>query len=289
MAFARDIESARQVWSSTEGYPGDFNYREFYRDIGFELPLNEIKEFLPDQELRVQTGYKYYRITGKTDAKEPYNREVAVNKAAEHAGNFLFNRTNQINFLNSQMDRPPLISSLYDAELYGHWWYEGPEFLYYLIKKIHFDQDVIKLITPINYLRKYPVNQIVTPNTSSWGYKGYSEVWLNKMNEWILYYVHDATEKMNKIACEKNNASSEEARVLNQMARELLLSQSSDWPFILTTGTSVEYAKKRIMEHINNFNTLYNDLQKKKINIKYLQECETKNSIFQEMDYHIYC
>ncbi len=287
-AFGRDIETAKQVWSAIEGYPGDFNYREFYRDIGFELPLDYLKEFLPSENLRVQTGYKYYKITGKTEYKEPYNREAAIDKASEHAGNFLFNRTKQVEYLNTQMDRPPVIVSPYDAELFGHWWYEGPEFLYYLIKKIHYDQNIVKLITPVKYLRKFPVNQVITPNFSSWGYNGYSEVWVNGKNEWILYYLHNAIEKMENIVKEKRNPSPDERRVLNQMARELLLAQSSDWPFIISTETTVEYAIKRVKEHIFNFNKLYYDLKNNFIDYKYLSEIEEKNSIFQEIDFKIY-
>ncbi|MDD5066294.1 MAG: DUF1957 domain-containing protein [bacterium] len=287
-AFGRDMETAKQVWSAKEGYPGDGNYREFYRDIGYELPLDYLQDFLPVKNLRVNTGYKYYRITGNTEFKEPYNREVAINKAIEHSGNFLFNRVKQTEYLNTQMDRPPVIISPYDAELFGHWWYEGPEFLYFLIKKMHYDQETVKLITPSNYLRKFPVNQVITPNFSSWGYKGYSEVWLNGNNEWILYYVHDASEKMGEMARNRVNPSDKEKRALNQMARELLLMQSSDWPFIMTTGTTVDYAVKRMKEHIFNFNKLYDGLKRNAVDFNFLVEIEGKNSIFQEIEYSVY-
>jgi 1,4-alpha-glucan branching enzyme len=286
-AFGRDVETAKQVWSASEGYPGDYNYREFYRDIGFQLPMDYLKPFLPEG-IRVQTGFKYYKITGKTEDKQPYNREVARNKAAEHAGNFLFNRTKQVEYLASKMDRPPVVVSMYDAELFGHWWYEGPEFIYYLIKKMHYDQNIIKMITPTNYLRKFPTNQVVMPNFSSWGYKGYSEVWLNGDVEWILYYLYDAIDKFKKITKEKNNPNPEEKRVLNQMARELLLGCASDWPFIITTKTTVEYAIKRVKEHIHNFNKLYYDLLNNYIDYEYLKEIEQKNSIFQEIDYQLW-
>ncbi len=287
-AFGRDTETAKQVWSAKEGYPGEFYYREFYRDIGFDLPLDYLHDFLPVKNLRLNTGYKYYRITGNTEFKEPYNREVAVNKAIEHAEHFLNNRVAQVNGLCTQMDRPPVITSPYDAELFGHWWYEGPDFIYFLIKKMHYDQQVIKMITPSNYLRKFPTNQVLTPNFSSWGYKGYSEVWLNGNNEWIMYYIHDAIEKMEQLVQEKRKATEEEKRVMNQMARELLLAQTSDWPFIMTTQTTVEYAIKRVKEHIHNFNTLYYALKDNSVNFEFLFEIEAKNSIFQEIDYTVY-
>lgn len=287
-AFGRDMETARQVWSAKEGYPGDPHYREFYRDIGFDLPLDYLKDILPSRNLRVNTGFKYYRITGNTEKKDPYNREVAVNRAIDHANHFLASRIKQTEALAGQMDRPPLIVSPYDAELFGHWWYEGPEFLYFLIKKIHYDQDAVKLITPSEYLRKFPTHQVLTPNFSSWGYRGYSEVWLNGNNEWVLYYLHDAAGKMEDLSRKFTSPTERQKRALNQMARELLLAQSSDWPFIMSTGTTLEYAVRRVKEHIYNFNKLYDGIKKNAVDAGFLAGIESKNSIFQEIDYSIY-
>ncbi|HLV08893.1 MAG TPA: DUF1957 domain-containing protein, partial [Halanaerobiales bacterium] len=151
-AFGRDLESSKQVWSADEGYPGDYNYREFYRDIGYDLDFDYVKDYLPSG-IRKHIGFKYYRITGKTDNKEPYYPETARDKAAEHAGNFMFNRERQIEYVAGQIDRPPIIAAPYDAELFGHWWYEGPNWLEFLLRKIHHDQDVFKTITPSEYLK----------------------------------------------------------------------------------------------------------------------------------------
>ena len=139
-AFGRDLESSRQVWSSKEGYPGDFSYRDFYRDVGFDLDYDYIKPYLHGDGKRTNVGIKYYRITGKTDHKEPYSPERAQDKAAEHAGNFMFNREKQIEHLASIMDRKPIIVAPYDAELFGHWWFEGPDWINFLFRKIAFDQ-----------------------------------------------------------------------------------------------------------------------------------------------------
>ncbi|CCY75083.1 putative uncharacterized protein [Brachyspira sp. CAG:700] len=100
-AFGRDIESSRSVWSAEVGYPGDFRYREFYRDIGYDLPFEYIKDFIQSNGLRKNTGIKYYRITGKDCPKEPYNPEAAMDAAGEHSGNFMFNREKQIEYLAS--------------------------------------------------------------------------------------------------------------------------------------------------------------------------------------------
>src|SRR5690606_11944281 len=112
------------VWSATEGYPGDYDYRDFYRDIGWDLDYEYVRPWLKG-DARSHTGIKYYRITGPTDAKEPYDPDAAREKAAIHAGNFMFNRQRQVEHLRAHMDRPPIVVAPYDAELFGHWWFEG--------------------------------------------------------------------------------------------------------------------------------------------------------------------
>lgn len=290
-AFGRDVETAHQVWSADVGYPGDFEYREFYRDVGYDLDYDYIKPYLHSDGVKRNVGIKYYRITGKVslDKKQPYNPEVALEKAAAHAGNFMFNREQQIKHLYDFLGREPNIVSMYDAELFGHWWYEGPEFLDFLFRKIHFDQDVFTTITPSEYLEKYPKNQVVTPATSSWGDKGYFEVWLNGENDWIYRHLHKMAERMIEIAKENNNTENNlKIRVLNQSARELLLAQSSDWAFIMSTGTMVEYAQKRTKDHILRFNKLYDQIKKSQINEEFLSDIESKDNIFPNINFRVF-
>ncbi|NLK50936.1 MAG: DUF1957 domain-containing protein [Syntrophomonadaceae bacterium] len=287
-AFGRDAESSKQVWSAEEGYPGDFDYRDFYRDIGFDLDLDYIRPYIHPEEIRIHTGLKYYRITARTNHKEPYVPEWAKEKAATHAGNFMFNRQKQVEWLVSLMDRAPLIVSPYDAELFGHWWFEGPQFLDYLFRKLYFDQNTLKTITPSEYLTKYPVNQVVTPTQSSWGNKGYNEVWLEGSNDWIYRHLHKAADRMVELATAYPQASSLTERALQQAARELLLAQSSDWAFIMKTGTAVDYAIKRTKEHLLNFSRLYTEIKENRIDAAWLQHLEQKNNIFPEIDYRIY-
>ncbi len=287
-AFGRDIESSKSVWSAEEGYPGDYNYREFYRDIGFDLDFEYIKPYIHPDGIRKMTGIKYYKITGKTEKKELYNEKNAIEKAAEHAGNFLFNRTKQVEFLYSLLGKKPIIVSPYDAELFGHWWYEGPIFIYYLAKKIYYDQDIIRMVTPSDYLEENPKNQIVTPSMSSWGDKGYNEVWLNGSNDWIYRHLIKAAERMVELADKYPSERGIRKRALNQAARELLLAQSSDWAFIMKTNTMVEYAVKRTKIHINRFNTLYDMIKNNNINEGYLADIEYKDNIFSDIDYNVY-
>lgn len=287
-AFARDPESSKQVWSSKEGYPGDFDYRDFYRDIGYDLDLDYIAPYLPEGYIRTHTGIKYYRITGTTDYKEPYVRSWALEKAALHAGNFMFNREKQVEWLESIFDRRPIVVAPYDAELFGHWWFEGPQWLDFLIRKIRYDQRTIELITPSGYLDLYPCNQVAVPCESSWGWKGYHEVWLNGANDWIWHHLHKAGERMVELANTYENAEGAQRRALNQAARELLLAQSSDWPFIMKTGTMVSYAMMRFKSHITNFTGLYEGIKKNAIDERWLAELEGKNNLFPDIDYRVF-
>lgn len=289
-AFARDMESAQQVWSADSGYPGDGRYREFYRDLGYDLDYDYIKPYLHSDGVRRNIGMKYCKITGKVplNQKAPYNPAEARSVAAEHAGNFMFNRQKQIEYLATLMDRKPLVVSMYDAELYGHWWYEGIDFLEFLFKKIYYDQKDIKLITPMEYLEMYPVNQTVQPSMSSWGDKGYHDVWLNAGNDWIYRHLIKSAERMRDLANQHPHAGGLLGRTLNQMARELLLMQSSDWAFLMTTGTAKEYSTKRTKDHIQRFNELYEQIKHNRIDEAYVYDLECRDSIFQGIDYNVY-
>lgn len=286
--FARDVETSQQVWSAKEGYPGDFDYREFYRDIGYDLDYSYIKPYLHSTGIRKMTGIKYYRITGMTDHKEVYHPEWAKSKAAIHADNFIFNRQKQVEYLRNFMKQPPLLTAPYDAELYGHWWYEGPQFLEFVIKKLHYDQTAIKLITPSSYLKKFPSQQSATPTEGSWGHEGYHEVWLNGTNHWIYPYLHQASQELTRVINRYRHPTSLEERTLNQAARELLLAQSSDWAFIMKAGTMVDYAIRRTKTHLNQFSALIEMLQADQIDESKLNQIETTDNIFPELDYKIY-
>jgi 1,4-alpha-glucan branching enzyme len=284
-AFGRDLDSARQVWSKHEGYPGDVNYRDFYRDIGFDLDFDYVRPHLPDASQRGFTGIKYHRITGDSDQKLPYHRDAALKMAAEHAGHFLEARMNQIRHLAGIMDRPPLILSPYDAELFGHWWYEGPEFLDYFVRKAVYDQKVFRLVTPHEYLGLHPTQQVAEPSASSWGSEGYWNVWLNETNEWIYPHLHIAQERMTTLARKYPNATGVKLRALKQAGRELLLAQSSDWPFILRTGTSPDYARKRVKEHLLRFIALHEQLTLTRVDELWLNRIEAMDNIFPDIDY----
>ena len=318
--FGRDMESSRQVWSSINGYPGDYNYRDFYRDIGYEADYDYIKPYIAHNGVRVHTGIKYHRITGDTDNKDIYDIQWAKDSAERQAGHFLNSRTEQIENASHYMNKPPIVLCPYDAELYGHWWYEGPYWLYILFKKIYYDECNFELITPSDYMDKFPDNQQCEPCRSSCGANGYSEVRLIPSNDYAHKHLHTAGDRMCELAYKfrdsydilnsfdnqikelrkekkpitsitsssKYRNAKLQVRALNQAARELLLAQSSDWLFIITNNTMVDYAHRRIKDHIGRFTRLYNELNSGRIDRKFLSEIEEKDCVFPNIDYRIY-
>lgn len=286
-AFARDLESSEQVWSSEIGYPGDGIYREFHKDAGYELDYDYVKPFLHSDGVRRNTGIKYHAITDKKGVyKALYNPIKARNRAIEHARDFVKNREAQIEYLAKKMKyRKPIVVSPYDAELYGHWWYEGPIFLEYVFRFMN--KSSISAITPYRYLEKYPLNQVVDVSMSSWGANGYYDVWVDSSNDYVYRHIHKAAQKMVELATIE--ASSElEKRALNQMARELFILQTSCWEFIMFTGTMVGYAQKKISDHANRVFKLYETIKNNEIDESWLHEIEARDTIFPEIDYRIY-
>ncbi len=286
-AFGRDTECARQVWSSIEGYPGDFDYREFYRDIGFDLPLDDLRPYLPATGERIFTGIKYYRVTGTSDHKEPYNPEWARAKAELHAAHFVESRARQVARLTDATGRAPLLTVPFDAELFGHWWYEGPIWLDFLCRYVA-SQDAFRLTTLDEYLDEHPTHQVAEPNTSSWGFKGYHEVWLSSANDWIYGHLHHAADRMVALARAHRDAHGLIKRALDQAARELLLAQASDWAFIIARGTVVDYAVRRTTEHLERFTRLADDVERGRVDEARLRAVESADNLFPTIDFTRY-
>ncbi|OQY40055.1 MAG: glycoside hydrolase [Spirochaetaceae bacterium 4572_7] len=285
--FPRERGSGNDVWSPTNGYPGDIVYREFYRDIGFDLPIDYIRPYIQHDDIRVNTGFKYYAITGSED-KKIYDFKKAEKKISEHVDNFLYHRGQTANKVRKIFsDRPVHFTCPYDAELFGHWWFEGPSFLEQLLTKVASGHDFL-CCTPLEYLAEYPDNQEIKPNYSSWGENGYSQVWLDGSNDWIYRHLFKVVEKMIELTERYPDATGLKRRALNQAAREVLLSQASDWPFIMKTGTSVPYATKRVKTHIHNFHKIYDSLCENMVKTEWLTKLEKKDNIFKDINYLVF-
>jgi 1,4-alpha-glucan branching enzyme len=284
-AFGRDPESSKQVWSSTEGYPGDHDYREFYRDIGYDLDLDYIKPYIHRDGIRIDTGFKYYRVTGKGNHKDLYVPERARRKAQLHAEDFVAKREKQASHLASVMERKPVIVAPFDAELFGHWWFEGPLWLDELIRKVGSAQRRIKLVTLSEYLAEYPTNEVATPCMSSWGDKGFHEVWLNGSNDWIYPHLHWAASALEAAGKRHFGANGLQRRALDQAVRELLLAQASDWAFMISSGTTVEYASKRTRGHLSRLNRLLRDTAAGNLDESWLSAIERQDNLFPALNF----
>lgn len=285
-AFGRDMQSSSQVWDRNIGYPGDGLYREFYRDIGYDLELDYLGDCLPGG-IRVDTGLKYYRITGSHGPKELYHPASAKALTAKHAVDFINARKNYFGRVNVEMDRPPLAVAPYDAELFGHWWFEGPHWLENVILKTASDKD-IKLISPSDYIEMHPNCQQSALPMSSWGEGGYSYVWLNPDNDWIYPHQHRAEAKMSELADLNPSAENLTARALNQAAVQLLLAQSSDWAFIMKERTVTSYAAARVTEHLSSFNLLSEMVETGTVDEAFLGQLKERDNIFEGIDYRLY-
>ncbi|HYF93557.1 MAG TPA: 1,4-alpha-glucan branching protein domain-containing protein [Symbiobacteriaceae bacterium] len=291
--FGRDLSTSKQVWSANEGYPGDPAYREFYRDIGWDRDLKHLGKLAGPNGIRTFSGFKYHRVTGPTEFKEVYDRWAAEQTAKRHAAHFVHDRGRQAARVRGLVPDgpPPLVVAPYDAELFGHWWFEGPYFLEQVARQAQY-QDAVRFITPGDYLDWHRAGQgVFEPSYSSWGYQGYADFWVDGANHWMYRHVHGAGRRMINLA--RKYAAEEPApivrRALNQAVRELLLAQASDWAFILRTGTATDYAWRRFHAHAGRFHRISDDLQHgREPDEVWLSQVEAADNLFPDLDFRIY-
>lgn len=287
-AFPRDFKGTSLVWSNESGYPTDKVYREFYRDIGYDLPMEYIGPYIHEPQVRVFTGFKYWAVTGHTDQKVPYVRSLAQRRVVDHAKNFLYMLKKRSLTLSNTLEETPFFTLAFDAELFGHWWFEGVWWLEEVIRLIAKSEDTVRLTTPSLFLEGDEKLQTVQPAFSSWGHGGYSAVWLDGANAWSYRHIHKAIERMEELAERFGDQVSLKQRFLNQAAREVLLAMASDWPFMMYNKSSSEYARKRIIDHLSNFNVVYSNMCKNAVNTEWLVKAEKRNLIFTDIDYDIF-
>lgn len=282
IAFGRDTETSKQVWSATEGYPGDAWYAEHHKDLGYYLDEDQIKPFRPDRTGKIPIGLKYFRVTSKSSShKSHYVPWMALRRSAAHAAHFVRNRAVQsYGLLSAIRGETPVVVAPYDAELFGHWWHEGPKFLEYVFRKAHEQRLPFRFSTPMDRIRREPVKHRAVPAASSWGDGGYFKVWLNGTNDDLLPKLAHAGHAHVE-AVQTFGRTALERRALAQMGRELLLAQSSDWPFIATTSQGIrEYAKEKVEKFLSRFWGIYRSLQKRSLSMKSLEELESEDNVF---------
>ncbi len=237
--FGRDEGTGLQVWSASHGYPGDFLYREFHRKDD-------------------RSGIQYWRITGAQvdlGQKELYDPDRAFGQVQSHADHFVNLVRNRLAEFASTSDEYGIIVSAYDTELFGHWWFEGIAWLKEVLRQLSVNPEV-ELTTARDYLEKHPPTESLDIPESSWGNGGGHWTWMNPETEWMWPLIHKAEREMEEINALYPSAYGEMARVLAQAARELVLLQSSDWPFLVTTGQAKDYAVDRFQGHLARFERL---------------------------------
>jgi len=228
--LARDEVTGSQVWSRQAGYPGDGWYLEFH------------KKHFPG-------GMRYWRITSSAvdlAEKSPYQPEKVKERLEENASHF-------VSLIHQSLKEKEegVIASLYDTELFGHWWFEGPEWLYLVLKKLK-GTAVQSLTAAASLERLAPQTRLSLPE-GSWGEGGFHWIWLNEDTSWIwekIYAIEDVSSRLEKLPWPKNK------RVLRQFYREKFLLESSDWPFLISTWTARDYAESRVAEHYLRSKTL---------------------------------
>jgi 1,4-alpha-glucan branching enzyme len=249
--FARDNESTLPVWSASQGYPGDGAYREFHRDLGWDLSEEQLEAL--GITSRRPLGLKLHRVSAQgcpLEAKQPYDPALAEERLEQHASAYLDGRSRQLEMLARTIDRRPLLVAPFDAELFGHWWFEGPRFLGALFRTA--GQHNLRFTHLREVLSAGQNLQVCQPSPSSWGQGGYHDYWLNDTNAWVVAEWQRASRAMVR-RVNRGVGSPTQRDLLTQAGRELLLAQSSDWSFILKAGTTTELARERIHRHLERF------------------------------------
>jgi 1,4-alpha-glucan branching enzyme len=236
--FPRDPRTGVQVWSGDSGYPGDGTYLDFHKK-------------------RWPGGHRYWRVTGpKIDMgdKQPYYPHEAAERVKSHAANYvhLVWEALQSGFNDTI---PPILCSPFDAELFGHWWFEGTLWLEAVARTIHDHNTGIELISCAEYLELFPRAGFISMHEGSWGAEGDNQVWMNSETSWTYTHIYPA-ELYTRDVCTAGHwrKSTLGTRIMQQLCRELLLLESSDWQFLITTGAARDYAEIRFLTHNDQFN-----------------------------------
>jgi 1,4-alpha-glucan branching enzyme len=236
-ALVRDPRSSMQVWSRFQGYPGDGRYLEFHK-------------------MRWPGGLKLWRVTGgdvDLGAKQPYDPEAALEASGGHADHFAGLLAEIA--AGERPRRDGVIVAPFDTELFGHWWFEGPDWLASVYRALARDPRGIRPVTASRHLAEHPAKQTIRLPSGSWGANGDFSMWLGAATVWTWERLWPLEETFWDTA--HGAIANPAARpVLAQAARELLLAQASDWQFIISTGAAADYAERRFREHCDDASQL---------------------------------
>lgn len=261
--MGREQKSSMEVWSRRTGYPGHPEYREFFKDIAQERPKDYLGEYFFAGNTPIDTGFKYNRITG-SENKELYRPWNAMSLARDHAHIFVVNRETTISELLVNMNgNKACMLCPYDAELFGHWWFEGPLFLEAMLERAA-SSNVIEFAGADEIMTSSADPDEHEPAFSSWGEGGFGSVWINGETDKYYpqsYRLRAMIEHLKSILKKMGDSSPKCGKLLTryikQMERELMLFQSSDWAFMIHNHSAEGYAKRRLDDHYNNGHTLF--------------------------------
>jgi len=242
-AFVRDPRASMQVWSRFEGYPGDGVYLEFHK-------------------MRWPGGLKLWRVTGAgvdLGAKEPYDAEVAFGRARDHANHFAGLLAGIA--AAEPAHRDGVVVAPFDTELFGHWWFEGPDFLADVYRALRAHPGV-RPATGSQHLARHPTRAAIRMPAGSWGANGDFSMWISDQTAWTWQRLWPLEERFWDVA-PAALASDDTRFILAQAARELLLAQSSDWQFIISTGAAADYGERRFREHVSDTEELVQALEER--------------------------
>ncbi len=266
--FPRDLPLSNIIWAAGTGYPGDCHYREFHFDYTYSLDDSELKDHRID---RIPFGLKIFRITGNDKPKEYYNDKEAMEIVRIHSDDFINKIRERANSVRPHIKKTPVFTLPFDAELFGHWWYEGPEFLKQIIKKISASGD-IELADPSEMQNE--TLEAVIPSECSWGREGFFKSWTNPECSWIYPELAHLDLRYRNISADWNAASF-------QALKEILLASASDWTFLISNDTSRNYGKLRLSEHINAAKNIIEGIETGKADDGFLTERNALYPIFE--------
>ena len=272
--MGRNDRAGFQVWSAADGYPGDGCYREFHKKDD-------------------KSGMNYWRITSSTTDlgdKMLYDPVLAMNQVNSNSDHYTTLLYDLLKNYKAQKGKEGLIMVSFDTELYGHWWFEGVEFIKQVIRKLNNFIPEIERLTAGEYLEKHPPVDTIQIPESSWGQGGHFYVWLNHLTEWMWPIINGCEKRIIDIVSKYEKIPEDKLlhRALNQLARENLLLQSSDWPFLITTWQAKDYATERFEEHVARFEKIADMIEANNINEAELQKIESIDNCFPVIDYRVY-
>jgi len=280
VAYGRHEESALQVWSGEYGYPGDGRYLDFH------------KKHFPG-------GHRFWKVTSAkadlADKQEYYPEDVEdalENQAAHFAG--LIQDYIEKNY--EETGNAGILTAPFDTELFGHWWFEGPRWLGKVLRKLNAKDDV-KQVTLGEHLSENQPKVSVSLPEGSWGQGGFHYIWLNEWTQWTWKHIYAAEDRMTTLADKYKDTDDETLRrILNIMARQLLLLESSDWQFLISTWSARDYAEERVTVHDERIKNIAKILDAYLANGEldegaedYLQRIQTDDDVFPALDFTYWC